>query len=285
MGNLHAFTFETSLTVNTGAYSVQLSKLYSQSGTTMYYITPQGSGAVDIKVKVPSSAPTLYFFTVPNMVNQATATPINNVPVVDDGTYKTYTVTVNNLNLLITYKYNSSVYYGYSPTSVTKIGGSWIDADCYKIPVTPQLVNTNETRSINRHGSYSGGTWHITYSLAWDYATSDTLKYLPSSTSQQVVKILVPNTANPWFFYGTVSGATLTPQGDCSWTTETIDNKTLYTVTIPANKVCFVTKYLTGSQGSTSSNYYYEGFVPDDISVDNDWVIGALHKFNGTSWD
>lgn len=163
---------------------------------------------------------------------------------------------------------------------------AWSDADFHKIPAAPQLINTNNTKSINRNSYYSGGTWHTTYGLSSSYATSDTLKYLPSSTSQQVVKILVPSTVtSPGFFYGTASGTTLTPEGDCSYTTEAVDNKTLYTVTIPANKVCFVTKYLTGSSGSTTQNYYYEGFVPDDISVDNDWIIGALHKNNGTSWD
>ena len=162
-------------------------------------------------------------------------------------------------------------------------GTTWTDANGYLEPTAPQLINTNNTKSINIYSYYSGSTWHTTYSLSSSYTTTDTLKYLPSSTSQQVVKILTPTTVSAGFFYGTVSGTKLTPEGVCSITETTVDNKTLYTVTIPANKVCFVTKYLAGSTGGSSSNYYYEGFVPDEISVE-DWAIKAPHKFNGTAW-
>lgn len=162
-------------------------------------------------------------------------------------------------------------------------GTTWTDANGHLMPTTPQLIDTNNTKSINRNSYYSGGRWHTTYSLSSSYATSDTLKYLPSSTSEQVVKILVPKSLNVQFFYGTVSGGILTPQGDCSQTAVIIGNKGLLTVTIPANKVCFVTKYLTGSGGTTSSNYFYEGYVPDEISVD--WNVKDVHKFNGSSWD
>ena len=164
-------------------------------------------------------------------------------------------------------------------------GTTWTDANGYLEPTAPQLINTNNTKSINVNSYYSSGTWHTTYGLSSSYTTTDTLKYLPSSTSQQVVKILALTSLSAKFIYGTVSGTKLTPEGDCSITQTVIDNKTLYTVTIPANKVCFVTKYLAGSFSTTSQNYYYEGFVPDDISVDNDWIVGALHKNNGTSWD
>lgn len=162
-------------------------------------------------------------------------------------------------------------------------GTTWTDANGHLMPAALQLINTNNTKSINRNSYYSGGTWHTTYSLNSSYVTSDTLKYFPSSTSQQLVKILIPRSINPMFFYGTVSGTILTPQGDCTFTSEIVDDKAWYTITIPANKVCFITKIFQSSGGATSSNYFCEGFVPDEIGVD--WNIKDVHKFNGTSWD
>ena len=164
-------------------------------------------------------------------------------------------------------------------------GTTWTDADGHLEPTTPQLIDTNdEVNSINRYSRYSGGRWTTTYSLSMSYPITETIKYLPSSTSEQVVKILVPKSLTVWFFYGTFSGGTINPQGDCSQTSAIIGNQALYTVTIPANKVCFVTQYIAGSSTSSTSNYYYGGLIPDDISNDG-WIIKAPHKFNGTSWD
>lgn len=173
---LHAFTTTVPLTISTASVVVYNSKIQT-STDPMYYIGSQGAGEVEISVKVPSNAVQLYFYTTASFANGSSVYYVSNVQVVDDGTYKTYTMTVNNLALLITYK-SGSYYYGYNPTSASKsdgVNGVWVDADLSKMATTwgTGAIHTYALNQPLEKGSYTSGS-------------GQALKYISSGYGQYI---------------------------------------------------------------------------------------------------
>lgn len=135
---------------------------------------------------------------------------------------------------------------------------------------------TTSHKSINKYGQRNSQyIWTFTYAFNEKQAVSEYIAYIPAESSERTIEFLTAET-NVAFFYGTTS----TPEGECTVSFKTIGNYRLYSVTIPANKVCFPTKYLSGTSTSTTTSTYYQTMHPD-----SGWLMGVIHKTNGTSWD
>lgn len=307
MGNFYNYTSE--VTVNSTNISGQaMYKYYSGGITTLYtygsYVQPRidlqtnGLKNKQITVKIlnveASNKGYAYFFGTNDAAGTnkgVTAYFIN----ATGGTYdaatktRTYTLTCNYPYLWATPTNTSNVYYdsfGYAFSVSGEATPTWVDDFIHRFgdgtkSILP--VSTNGTGRIHELVKMS------TISTSYSYTSGTaSLYYLPSDTTKREIQVLSSYSNLTFFTANSISSSDYTSiQKIVQSTKMTFGSQTLYTVTVPANKILYITVLVNSGSSGTTYYYDYGGVNPDEIGyhLDAGWNNYNLYKFNGTSWD
>lgn len=216
-------------------------------------------------------------------------------PTVTGGTYdatthtRTYTVTCNYNYLWVTAT-TGSLYYDSCTYSLEITGISdtpqWGTANDNRFGGgTKSTLSVSNSGNVRIYKSYSSSSMTTSYSYQ---STNTPMYYLPSDTTEREIQIFSTRSDLAFFTANSTSSSDLSSIQQISFPTKMdFGSKTLYTVTVPANKILYIT-YLVSSGSSGATYYYnYDGVNPDEIGyhLDAGWNTFVIHKFNGTSWD
>ena len=307
MGNFYNYTSE--VTVNSTNIGGQAMYKYYSGGTTVLYaygsyvqpridLQTNGLKNKQITVKILNvearNKGYAYFFGTNDAAgskNGVTAYFINATGGTYDATTKTrtYTLTCNYPYLWATPTSTSNIYY---------------DSFGYTFSVSGEATPTWTTDFISRFGNgtksilplSTNGTGRIhelvnmtTTSTSYGYTSGTaSLYYLPSDTTEREIQILSSYSNLTFFTANSTSNSDVTSiQKIVQPTTMALGSQTLYTVTVPANKILYITVLVNSGSGGTTYFYDYGGVNPDEIGyhLDAGWNDYKLHKSNGTSWD
>lgn len=201
---------------------------------------------------------------------------------------RTYTLTCNYPYLWATPTNTNYTYYdsfGYAFSVSGEATPTWADDFIHRFGDGTKSILP---LSINGTGRIHALTNMTTISTSYSYTTGTaSLYYLPSDTTEREIQIISSYSNLTFFTANSISSSDATSIQDVQPIKKAFGSQTLYTVTVPANKILYITVLV--NSGSSGTSYYsdYGGVNPDEIGyhLDAGWNNYNLHKFNGTSWD